>query len=182
MITLENINDFFDGYPIKNIQCKHNILNDYEKIFEVFDGSFGHLSYLQFRSDNNSEIFLGSYPLNGADLWKCKKCGSLKFFYTETGGHFPQILPIDVDFDKKYLTDPFAKAVSIKKEKINGFIDTFDFYELKNPSDIQGFNGLKIIDKTRKYIFAYNEFQDIVTFNIVADRDILRKIFEFEKS
>lgn len=182
MITLENINDFFDEYPIKDVQCKHNILSDYVKIFEVFDGSFGYLSYLEFQSVNNSEIFLGSYPLNGADLWKCEKCGSLKFLYTESGGHFPQTLSVDIDFDKKYLSDPFAKAVSIKKEKINDFIEIFDCIELKNPQNIQGFNGLKIIDKTQKYIFAYNEYQDKISFNIVAERDILRKIFEFEKS
>ncbi len=181
-MILENINEFFADYPIKNIYCKHNILMNYEKIFDVYDGKFGYLSYLQFKSSDNSEVFLGSYPMNGADLWKCKKCGKLKFFYTETGGHFPQTLSVDVDFDKMYLSDPFAKAVSIKKEKVNDFIDIFEFDELKDPSNIQGFNGLKIIDKTSKYIFAYSEYQDLVTFNIVANRDILKKIFEFEKS
>ena len=98
MLTLENINEFFADYPIKDIDCNHNILMDYEKIFKIYDGKFGYLSYLEFKSSDNSEIFLGSYPMNGADLWKCKKCGKLKFFYTETGGHFPQTLSVDVDF------------------------------------------------------------------------------------
>lgn len=78
-LVLENINEFFAEYPIKDVQCKHNILIDYEKNFKIYDGKFGYLSYLQFKSSDDSEIFLGSYPMNGADLWKCKKCGKLKF-------------------------------------------------------------------------------------------------------
>ncbi|GAA4161611.1 hypothetical protein GCM10022217_27600 [Chryseobacterium ginsenosidimutans] len=182
IITLENINAFFQEYPVKNIKCDHKILTDYEKIFEVFDGSFGYLSYLEFKSNDNSTIFLGSYPFNGTDLWKCKKCGKLKFFYTETGGHFPKMIAIDVDFDKNYKSDPFVKLVSINKDKLSDFIEKFNFNELKNPKNIQKFDGVKIIDKDIKYIFGYHEYGNTVTFNIVADRNTLRKLFKFEKS
>ncbi|GAA5089967.1 hypothetical protein GCM10023210_15440 [Chryseobacterium ginsengisoli] len=182
MVTLENINDFFNEYPIKDINCSHVILRDYEKIFDVFDNSFGYLSYLEFKSNDDSEIFLGSYPLNGAELWKCKNCGKLQFFYTESVGHFPTTLSIDVNFSKTYQSNPFAKSVTLNKEKVSYFIDTFGFDELKNPEKIEGFNGIKIIDKEDKCIFGYSDYQDKITFNIIADRKILRKIFEFEKS
>ena len=49
MIILENINEFFNEYPLKQIKCGHTVFTDYEKIFEVFDGSFGYLSYLEFK-------------------------------------------------------------------------------------------------------------------------------------
>lgn len=182
IITLENINTFFQEYPVKNIQCDHKILIDYEKIFEVFDGSVGYLSYLEFKSNDHSEIFLGSYPLNGSDVWKCKKCGKLKFFYTETGGHFPQMIDIDVDFNKNYRSDPFAKSVSINKERVNDFIEKFHFNELKNVESSKTFDGVKVIDKTTQYIFEVNEYQNNITFTVVANRDILTKIFQFEKS
>ncbi|WP_336718310.1 hypothetical protein [Chryseobacterium mucoviscidosis] len=181
-LVLENINEFFAEYPIKDVQCKHNILIDYEKIFKIYDGKFGYLSYLQFKSSNDSEIFLGSYPMNGADLWKCKKCGKLKFFYTETGGHFPQTLSLDVDFNKKYLSDPFAKSVSIKAEKLSDFITTFGFAELQNPEKIEKFNGIKVIDKSKSYIFGYHEFNRNITFNMIADKNTLRKVYDFENS
>ncbi|MDQ0594571.1 hypothetical protein QFZ37_002940 [Chryseobacterium ginsenosidimutans] len=180
-VTLKNINTFFQEYPVKNIPCDHKILTDYEKIFEVYDGSFGYLSYLEFRSNDNSAIFLGSYPFNGSDLWKCKKCGKLKFFYTETGGHFPQMIAIDVDFDKNYKSDPFAKLVSINKDQLNDFVEKFNFNELKSPGNIQKFGDMEIIDENVKYVFGFNEYQSKVTFNIIADRETLRKIFEFEK-
>lgn len=182
MIILENINEFFNEYPLKQVQCGHTVLTDYEKIFEVFDGSFGYLSYHEFKSEEDSEIFLGSYPLNGADLWKCKKCGKLKFFYTETGGHFPKTITIDVDFDKNYKSDPFAKSVSFHKDKVNSFIEKFGFNELKDPRNIQKFNDIHIIEKDKKYIFGYNAYDDKITFNVVANRNVLREIFEFEKS
>jgi hypothetical protein len=181
-LVLENINEFFAEYPVKDIDCKHNILMDYEKIFEVYDGKFGYLSYLEFKSSDNSEIFLGSYPMNGADLWKCKKCGKLTFFYIETGSHFPQTLSVDVDFNKKYLSDPFAKSVSIKAEKLSDFITAFGFAELQNPEKIEKFNGIKVIDKSKSYIFGYHEFNGNITFNMIADKNTLRKIYDFENS
>lgn len=182
MIILENINEFFKEYPVKQAQCGHTVFTDYEKIFEVFDGRFGYLSYLEFKSVNDSEIFLGSYPFNGAEIWKCKKCGKLKFFYTEAGGHFPQTITIEVDFDKNYKSDPFAKLVSIHKDQVNFFIEKFGFHELKDPESIPKFNGIHIIEKDREYIFGYNAYDNKITFNVVANRDVLREIFEFEQS
>jgi hypothetical protein len=180
-ITLENFNTFLKEYPIKNIDCPHNILTEYEQIFKIYEGKYGYLSYLEFKTFDNTETFLGSYPLNGAELYKCKKCGKLKFFYTETGGHFPKTVFLDVSFDKKYLSDPSSKSVSIRKEFLNKFLEKFEFEELKAPIKIVNISGIKTIDKNKKYVFGYFDRNENIDFNIIAERKILEEIYKFEK-
>ena len=72
--------------------------------------------------------------------------------------------------------------VSFHKGKVNSFIEKFGFNELKDPRNIQKFNDIHIIEKDKKYIFGYNAYDDKITFNVVANRNVLREIFEFEKS
>jgi len=183
-ITFENINLFLKNYPHKKDSCPHNFTKDFEQIGNMSDNSYGFLSYLDFKTEDQNEVFIGSYPYNSAKLWKCKECNYLTFSYTNDSG-WGQLVPLKIDFNKEYLTEPANKSVSIKPINILEFVELFGLTELISPENISDYPGTKLISKNKTSIFRYKiqktKSGDTINFEIVANRDLLRKIAAYEQ-
>ena len=189
-VTFENFNEFIHNHPNKSLSCEHRLLNgnrldaeDFVQIGILGDKSFGYLSYLWFQTNDEKEIFLGSYPYNGATVWLCTKCNRITLTTSNDSG-WGQLSELKIDFDKEYIVEPANKFVEIKKSSIKTFVEKFGFESLLNSNLIgSDYSGIKIIDKTSKYVFGYRERGDeFAQFEVIAPRILLRQIAEFEKS
>lgn len=67
-ISYKNINQYLKKYSNKSLTCEHNFPKEFDEIGDMTDNSFGFSSYLNFKSNNENEIFIGSYPYNSAKL------------------------------------------------------------------------------------------------------------------
>jgi len=184
-VTFENINDFIQNYPIKTLNCGHSFPNDFDKIGNLRDSSLRFSSYLSFQTSDSNEICLGSYPHNGAETWKCKECNRITFSTTNDSG-WGQIIEIKIDFNKKYIIEPANKSVIIEKKYLNLFVQKFGFGELLHSDLIDSnYSEKKTIQKSDNYIFGYRNYQrndyEVAQFEVIANRDLLREIAEFEK-
>ncbi len=184
-VTFENVNDFIKNYPNNTLNCEHSFPNKFEKIGDLRDSTLRFSSYLSFETDNPEEICLGSYPYNGAEIWKCKECNRITFLVTNDSG-WGQITELKIDFSKKYITEPANKSVRIEKKYLNKFIKKFGFKELLHSELVDSnYSGEKTIEKNNNYVFGYREYQrldyEVAQFEIIANRDLLREITEFEK-
>ena len=184
-VTFENINEFIKNYPNRNLDCEHSFPKDFENIGNLVDNTFGYLSYLAFKTNNKNEIFIGSYPYNGSKVWTCTKCNRLTLSTTNDSG-WGQLGELKIEFEKEFVIEPANKSVSFKSDRVMAFVQKFGFETLLNPTLIgEDYSGVKIIDKIKKYVFGYrltkrNE-QEIVNFEIIAQRSLLREIAKFEK-
>lgn len=184
-ISFENINQFLKDYSNKNSDCEHNFPDDFEIIGTLIDNSYGFLSFLDFKTKNDKEVFIGSYPLNSAKLWKCKRCNRLTFSITNDTG-FGGLIPLNIDFNKDYLIEPANKSVLLKKKNLLRFIEKFGIGQLKYPESIdESYSGKRIINKDNIEIFGFRNYTkynvEMIKFEIIANRVILREIFEFEQ-
>lgn len=184
-VTFENINDFIQNYPIKTLNCRHSFPNDFDKIGNLRDSTLNFSSYLSFQTSDSDEICIGSYPHNGAEIWKCKECNRITFSVTNDSG-WGQISEMKIDFNKKYIVEPANKSVIIEKKCLNHFVQKFGFEELLHSDLIDSnYSDKKNIKKNNNYVFGYRNYQrydyEIAQFEIIANRHLLREIAQFEK-
>ncbi|MDR0228441.1 MAG: hypothetical protein LBI72_05185 [Flavobacteriaceae bacterium] len=174
------ITAYYEASEKNDCDCKNSL----KVIKEVYDGSYGMISYLEYHSKDRDEVFVGSYPYNGAELCLCENCSKLYFRYIETGGHLPQVLLIAVDSTKNYLNDPQAKAVVLNKKDITKFISELACPELLTPQNIELFNTATyqhLIDKNKRMLFDYQDRGDTISFIAVGEKEWLKAIYEFEQ-
>lgn len=174
------IAEYYNVQKEKECDCKNSL----KVIKEVYDGSYGMISYLEYHSEDTDEVFIGSYPYNGAELCLCENCSKLFFRYIETGGHFPRVLLIAVDNTKNYLDDPQAKAVVLNKRDIANFVIELNCSELLNPKNIEPFNTATyqhLINKDKRKLFDYQDRGESISFIAVGEKKWLKAIYEFEQ-
>jgi hypothetical protein len=183
-VTFNNINEFLKKYSFKDVNCSHDFPVDYSEIGHMLDDSYGYLSYLDFKTNNDNEIFIGSYPYNSAKLWQCQKCQKLTFSFTDDSG-WGRLTPLKIDFNKEYLSEPANKSVSINPNRLEEFASRFDLPELLSQNTLNEYTGIKIISKDKKSIFGFRINKttngDMINFEVVANRTILQSMAKFEK-
>ena len=184
MITFENFDEFVKNYANKERTCIHNFPSEFEEIGDLIDNSLIPLSYLDFKSENESEIFIGSYPYNSAKIWKCRKCGSITLSYTDDCG-WGRLTKLGIDFSKNYLTEPANKSVCIRKSNIKEFTKLFNIEINLSAETSNSYVGTKLIDKSKISIFnprieSINNIENI-RFEIIGNREFLRKIADYQR-
>ena len=184
MISFDNFHEFLKTQKENPKDCMHSFPEEYSEIGDICDRSFVPLSYLALQTEDENEIIMGSYPYNGAKIWKCNKCSSLTFSYTNDSG-WGQLVKLPMNLNKEYITEPVSKHIVIKKKDYDSFIKQFN---LKNAiickEEDRSTSGSEMIAKNTNYIFNLTEwiFDDTVSFNLVASRSLAREIALYIKS
>lgn len=92
-VNYSNINEFLKLHKSHNT-CEHNNLNinykDFEIIGNLYDDTYGFLSYLSVNTNSDKEVIIGCYPLQDCDVLKCNACGQIVFSFVNTGGLAPR--------------------------------------------------------------------------------------------
>lgn len=186
-VTYKTINIYLQRHKSSNT-CGHESHNikkdDFDIIGDLYDDSFGFLTYLSFKTKNEKEIFTGSYPLYDCAIWKCKTCNQIVFAHLDSGGVFPRPEYFLADYNKEYLIEPAAKSVSFSKDRLDDFLKHFDFKELLNADNIHKINSEVVIDKSLNHILNYSESGSKETgitldFKVIGKRKLLKEIHEW---
>ncbi|MEM1135570.1 MAG: hypothetical protein AAGI07_06995 [Bacteroidota bacterium] len=182
-IDFNTIDKYLSANKSNNF-CGHTNLNidpnEFEEIGDLYDDSFGYLSYLSLKSDSDSEEFLGSYPLQDCKILECKTCKQIVFFHYNDGGIAPRPEYFLANYNSQYLVEPAAKSVSLNVNYYQDFITEFGLEEQDKIKNL-GFEPYKtIFDKTSTYLFNYREYKGKngmdANFDIVGLREFLREI------
>ena len=171
----DNQSDNSCGHTNTNIDLK-----EFEEIGNLYDDTFGYLSYLSLKSESESEEFLGSYPLQDCKVLECKTCKQIVFFHYNDGGIAPRPEYFLANYNSQYIEEPAVKSVTINTSKYQEFISEFGLEEQDNNKN-SGFEPYKtIMDKASTYLFNYREYKGKngmdANFDIVGSREFLREI------
>jgi len=186
-LNYENIGTYLKSNVSPNT-CGHTAttinMDDFQEKGTLYDNSYGYLSYLNFRSENESDVFTGSYPLHDCQVLKCRKCDQIVFFHMNDGGIAPRPEFFLADYTKSYLPEPAVKAVHLLKARLDAFREAFGFPELEDRAAITRSETIgytvRLQDKETPRLFNYREFksgeEDLISFDLVATTDVLRKV------
>ena len=168
----ENVSTNPLGHTSSNIDR-----NDFEEIGDLYDNSYGYLSYLKVRTKADNEVIIGSYPLCNSKVLKCIKSGQIVFFWWNDAWVAPLPTYTLADYTKTYLSEPAVRGVSILKDLYKDFIAEFKLFDQDRFKNLDRQSPITIEDKTATYLFNYKEThvdKTYVHFDIVSSRANLR--------